>query len=131
MPGAPMSLLQPRIAVAMILVVATTGAQAARPMVVDEQFLRQSGTTLGSASLPVDDPTSSSYSRTVQMHGKTLFRTLETNSYSYGRAVGSVRVWVVPNRVQIDATIGTQGGDYGANRWLSIGMRLLTPPFLK
>ncbi len=42
-----------------------------------------------------------------------------------------VCVWVVPDRVQIDATVGAQAGDYGASRWISIGMRLLSPPFLK
>jgi len=168
--------------------------------------------TLGSAELPVDDLGLRSYTRTVQMQGKTLFRTLETNGYAYGLAVGGVvrsrgvadqvpnyyayvpytrsmlddrwivhanlgvqragevpvngltwgvgteyaiaprvflmvetygdnhrrnsyqggvRVWVVPNRVQIDATVGTVAGDYGGSRWISIGLRLLSPPFLK
>lgn len=44
---------------------------------------------------------------------------------------GGVRVWVVPNRVQVDATVGTLAGDYGGSRWFSIGLRLLTPAFLK
>ena len=48
------------------------------------------------------------------------------NSYQ-----GGMRVWVVPNRVQIDATVGTQAGDYGGSRWVSIGMRLLSPAFMK
>jgi hypothetical protein len=168
--------------------------------------------TLGSAELPVDDLGVRSHTRTIQMQGKTLFRTLETNSYSYGLAIGGVvrsrgaadqvpnyyayvpftksvmddrlflhvnvgvqragiepvnaatlglaaefevvprvfliaetfgdnhsrnsyqggvRVWLVPNRVQIDTTIGAQAGDFGAGRWLSIGLRLLSPPFLK
>ena len=168
--------------------------------------------TLGSAELPVDDLGLRSYTHTVQIQGKTLFRKLETNSYSYGLVAGGVvrsrgaadqvpnyyayvpytrsmlddrwfvhanlgvqragevpangltwgvgteygimprvfliletygdnhhrnsyqggvRVWVVPNRVQIDATIGTQAGDIGGSRWMSIGVRLLSPPFLK
>jgi len=41
-----------------------------------------------------------------------------------------VRLWVVPNRVQIDATVGEQGGPTGVGRWFSIGLRLLSPPFL-
>jgi hypothetical protein len=168
--------------------------------------------TLGGAELPVDDLGLRSDTRTVQMQGKTLFRTLETNSYSYGFAAGGVvrsrgaadqvpnyyaylpltrsllddkvfvhanlgvqragsnpqngmtwgvgteygitprvylmvetfgdnhhrnsyqggvRMWVVPNRVQIDATVGTLAGDAGGSRWFSIGLRLLSPPFLK
>ena len=46
--------------------------------------------TLGSAELPVDDLGLRSTTRTVQMQGKTLFRNLETNSYSYGLAAGGV-----------------------------------------
>lgn len=41
-----------------------------------------------------------------------------------------LRHWLVPNRVQIDATFGDRnGGDRGA-RWFSIGLRLLSLPFL-
>jgi hypothetical protein len=168
--------------------------------------------TLGSAELPVEDPGLRGTTRTVQIQGKTLFRTLETNSYSYGFAAGGVvrsrgaadqvpnyyayvpvsrsllddrvvlhvnvgaqragidpldaltwglgaeigvtrrafviaesfgnnharpsyqgglRVWIVPDRVQIDTTIGAQAGDIGATRWISIGLRLISPPFLK
>ncbi len=43
-----------------------------------------------------------------------------------------IRHWIVPNRVQIDATLGnrlgTGAGD--AEQWLSIGLRLLSLPFL-
>ena len=226
----------------MTMALSAADARAARPMVVDDARIVDADScqletwrrfdrnnqenwalpgcnltgnlemTLGSASLPADDPALGSYSRTVQLQGKTLFRTLETNSHSYGLAVGGsvrppsvadrvpnyyayapytksllddrmfvhanlgvqrmglspatglyggvgteyavtprvylmletygdnhsrnsyqggVRVWIVPNRVQIDATIGTQGGNYGENRWMSIGLRLLTPPFLR
>ena len=168
--------------------------------------------TLGSAELPVEDLGLRGTTRTVQIQGKTLFKTLETNSYGYGLAVGGIvrsrgaadevpnyyaylpytrswlddrvvmhvnvgvqregvdplnsltwgvgteiavtrrayviaesfgnnhtlrsyqggmRVWLVPNHVQIDATVGAQAGDLGASRWFSIGMRLISPPFLK
>jgi hypothetical protein len=44
-----------------------------------------------------------------------------------------VRHWIVPNRVQIDVTFGDRFGqsEFGRNeRWFSIGLRLLSPPFL-
>lgn len=41
-----------------------------------------------------------------------------------------VRIWVVPQRLQLDATIGAQRGADGAGRWVSVGMRMLTPAFL-
>ncbi|MFZ4759390.1 MAG: hypothetical protein ACOYLX_14615 [Burkholderiaceae bacterium] len=41
-----------------------------------------------------------------------------------------LRLWAVPNRVQVDATFGNQGGTDGVGRWFSIGVRLLSPPFL-
>ena len=235
-------ILQRYSAAVLISALAATGAYAARPMIVDDARIVDPGAcqvetwrrfnrdsqenwalpgcnpggnvefTLGSAELPVDDLGLRSYTRTVQMQGKTLFQQLETNGYSYGLAVGGVvrsrgaaeqvpnyyaympftrsllddrmfvhanlgvqrsgespvngttwgigaeysivprvflmfetygdnhhrhsyqggvRVWIVPNRVQVDATVGTQAGDYGGSRWISIGMRLLSPPFLK
>ena len=42
-----------------------------------------------------------------------------------------VRFWVIPGRFQIDATRGAQAGDFGATAWWTIGVRLITPPFLK
>lgn len=42
-----------------------------------------------------------------------------------------LRLWLVPNRVQIDATYGNQYGDKPGARWFSVGLRLLSPPFLK
>jgi hypothetical protein len=231
-----------KLCLALAAALAGADARAARPMVVDDARIVDAGAcqletwrrfnrdsqenwalpgcnptgniefTLGSAELPVDDLGVRSYTRTVQMQGKTLFKTLETNGYSYGLAVGGVvrsrgaadqvpnyygympftrsllddrmfvhanvgvqragelpvnsltwgigteygitsrvflmvetygdnhhrnsyqggvRVWVVPNRVQIDATVGTQAGDYGGSRWISVGLRLLTPAFLK
>lgn len=43
-----------------------------------------------------------------------------------------VRHWVIPNRLQVDLTAGNQGniGNYGQNRWFSIGIRYLSPAFL-
>ena len=44
---------------------------------------------------------------------------------------GGVRVWLVPNRVQVDATVGSQAGNWGGARWFSLGLRLISPPFLR
>ena len=50
-----------------------------------------------------------------QAGGRPLFQT-------------GLRFWVVPNRVQIDATYGDRVGGEGGVHWFSIGMRLLSPP---
>ena len=41
-----------------------------------------------------------------------------------------VRHWIVPNRVQIDATYGNRFGSATDERWFSIGLRLISPAFL-
>lgn len=41
-----------------------------------------------------------------------------------------LRYWVVPNRVQIDATVGDRFGRSNGAHWYSIGLRLISPPFL-
>lgn len=41
-----------------------------------------------------------------------------------------VRHWIVPNHVQIDATMGNRFGSHTDERWFSIGLRLLSPAFL-
>jgi hypothetical protein len=41
-----------------------------------------------------------------------------------------VRHWIVPNHVQIDATMGNRFGSRTDERWFSIGLRLLSPAFL-
>lgn len=41
-----------------------------------------------------------------------------------------LRAWVVPDRVQVDATVGERIGGGRDARWVSIGLRLLSPPFL-
>lgn len=58
---------------------------------------------------------------------------------TYGQGQGKpfyqlgVRHWLVPDRVQVDATFGNRLGAYeqgASQRWLSIGLRLLSPAFL-
>jgi hypothetical protein len=55
---------------------------------------------------------------------------------SFGQDAGrpwwqlGVRHWLVPGRVQVDATAGDRWGGPGGEHWLSIGIRLLSPPFL-
>jgi len=44
---------------------------------------------------------------------------------------GGIRFWVVPGRFQIDATRGAQSGDYGGSKWWTVGVRLISPAFLK
>lgn len=41
-----------------------------------------------------------------------------------------VRHWLVPDRVQIDTTFGNRAGSSGEERWFSLGLRLLSAPFL-
>ncbi len=41
-----------------------------------------------------------------------------------------LRFWVIPDRVQIDTTFGDRLGHGGPARWVSIGLRLLSPAFL-
>jgi hypothetical protein len=41
-----------------------------------------------------------------------------------------VRHWLVPDRVQLDVTYGNRTGGGNGERWFSIGLRLLSVPFL-
>jgi hypothetical protein len=41
-----------------------------------------------------------------------------------------VRYWVVKDRLQMDATFGNRLSSSTGERWVSVGFRLLTPPFL-
>ncbi len=41
-----------------------------------------------------------------------------------------LRHWLVPDRVQLDATYGNRIGGGNGERWFSIGLRLLSVPFL-
>lgn len=43
---------------------------------------------------------------------------------------GGIRVWVIPQRWQVDTTVGAHLGAGHAGTWVSVGIRLLTPPFL-
>jgi hypothetical protein len=43
---------------------------------------------------------------------------------------GGLRIWLVRNRVQVDTTVGTRAGAWGEQRWFTVGLRLLSPPFL-
>jgi hypothetical protein len=56
----------------------------------------------------------------------------ETFQQEQGRPFfqAGVRYWVVPNRAQIDATMGNRFGSRTDERWFSIGLRLLSPAFL-
>ncbi len=42
----------------------------------------------------------------------------------------ALRYWIVPNRVQVDTTYGNRFGSGSGDRWFSVGLRLLSPPFL-
>ena len=39
-----------------------------------------------------------------------------------------LRYWLVPGRVQVDTTFGSNLADVHGERWLSIGLRLISPP---
>lgn len=62
---------------------------------------------------------------------------LQLLAEAYGDAGGTsffqagVRLWLIPNRWQIDATYGNSLDAFSrANRWITLGIRLLTPPLL-
>jgi hypothetical protein len=57
---------------------------------------------------------------------ETFGETRANASYQLG-----IRFWVVPNHVQIDTTYGNQYGDKPDSRWFSVGLRLLSVPFLR
>jgi hypothetical protein len=41
-----------------------------------------------------------------------------------------LRFWVIPDRVQVDTTFGNRWGTETGERWVSVGLRLLSPAFL-
>ena len=49
-----------------------------------------------------------------------------TSSYQIG-----MRYWIVPNHVQVDTTYGSRYGNHPDGHWVSVGLRLLSVPFLK
>ena len=56
----------------------------------------------------------------------------ETFGQNQGKAFHQfgLRYWLVPDRIQIDATYGNRNGGGSGERWFSIGFRLLSAPFL-
>lgn len=56
----------------------------------------------------------------------------ETFGESSGRpfAHGGLRWWLVPDRVQLDATYGQEMRSSNAQRWITLGLRIMTPAFL-
>ncbi len=62
-----------------------------------------------------------------------LFLIAETFGETYNNAAFQIglRFWIVPNHVQVDTTYGSQFGDKPDSRWFSVGLRLLSLPFLK
>lgn len=72
----------------------------------------------------------------TQLHERTWL-IAETYSQGSGKPLVQVglRYWLVPDRVQIDATYGNRIGGAGGSAqasqsWFSLGLRLLTPAFL-
>ncbi|HJV84227.1 MAG TPA: hypothetical protein VJ698_02025 [Noviherbaspirillum sp.] len=65
---------------------------------------------------------------------------LEAHTWLIGESFGQnhgnpfyqlgLRHWLMPDRVQLDATIGDRTGGGRQERWLSIGLRFLSLPFL-
>ncbi len=62
----------------------------------------------------------------MQLIGETFG---ESAGGAYAHA--GLRWWLVPDRVQVDATVGHPLGSRATGqRWVSLGVRLLSPPFL-
>lgn len=62
----------------------------------------------------------------VYLVTETFGRTRDKTQYQLG-----LRFWIVPDRIQVDTTFGDAFRGPGQSRWFSIGMRLLSPPFLR
>lgn len=52
----------------------------------------------------------------------------QSNGKNYAQL--GLRYWVVPDRVQLDTTVGERLHSGPSERWFSIGLRFLTPAFL-
>lgn len=67
----------------------------------------------------------------TQMHERLYF-IAETFGQTPSRPLfqAGFRFWVVPNRFQIDTTYGNRFDGGITERWFSIGIRLLSPPFV-
>lgn len=59
-----------------------------------------------------------------------LYVIAETFGLDTGRPSlqGGLRYWLVPGHVQIDTTVGTNFSDPHGERWLTIGLRLISSP---
>jgi hypothetical protein len=66
----------------------------------------------------------------IRLHPK-LFFIPEVFQQEAGRPQfqAGFRIWIVPQRFQIDTTYGDRLGGGGDKRWFSIGMRLISPSF--
>lgn len=62
----------------------------------------------------------------VYLVTETFGRTRDATQYQLG-----LRFWIIPDRVQVDTTFGDAFRGPHQSRWFSIGMRLLSPPFLR
>ena len=64
--------------------------------------------------------------------GERAFLIAEVFGQNQGRASHQIgiRYWIVPDRIQLDATYGNKAGDRIEDRWFSIGLRLLSPPLI-
>jgi hypothetical protein len=64
--------------------------------------------------------------------GADLFLIPEIFRSDFGRPFyqAGLRYWIVKDRVQVDATTGNRVDGGSGTRWVSVGLRLLTPAFL-
>lgn len=67
----------------------------------------------------------------LQLH-KSLFVVAEVfrQDHEGPHYQAGLRYWIVPNRVQADATIGDRLGESRGSRWYTIGLKLQSKPFL-
>jgi len=67
----------------------------------------------------------------IRLH-ETLYFIPETFANDRGRpfAQAGLRYWIVKDRLQMDATVGNRLSGDTAERWFSVGLRVLSPPFL-
>lgn len=83
---------------------------------------RERNRTLGTWGLGSETRVSSQLYLIAETYGESTGKP----SYQLG-----VRYWVVPNHVQIDTTYGNRYGTHSDQHWISVGLRLLSLPFLR
>jgi len=83
---------------------------------------RDQGRTLGTWGIGSETKLSDRVFIIAETYGETR----GNPSYQIG-----VRYWIVPNHMQIDTTYGNRFGTRTDNHWISVGLRLLSVPFLK